>query len=78
MCLPYRIGKIPNRASDAGPEEVEPSTWYDNLDFAEDCLRDAQRTYTDTLLDQRRKRLALIDQAAEYLARARAQIEAGV
>lgn len=59
--------QLPNRASDAGPEQGPPPTWSDLSDYAIDWIRDAQGAFDDNPTRERRKRIAALLQAKEYV-----------
>jgi hypothetical protein len=56
--------KLPNRASDAGPDSGTPRDWYDWLDECRDLLRAAMRA-------EDQKRRTLVREAEEALRAAR-------
>lgn len=61
------INRVPNRASDAGPESSTEMTWRDMLDCAEDAIRDTKRVYRDDPIEEKRLRMARIEAAIEEL-----------
>jgi hypothetical protein len=66
------INSTPNRASDSGPDRPErPNDWRDELDAAEDSIKDVKRVYDIDGSIENRERLKMIDDAVDYLLEAR-------
>lgn len=61
---------IPERASNAGPEESRPRDWYEWLDEATDLISQAKRCNRDLISNERDERLMLIFLASAAIVQA--------
>lgn len=65
---------LPNRASDAGPDNKEqPESFTNCLEWASDCIDGARKRYGNPLFN-RRSVVSQLDAAQQWLDRARKEL----